>query len=95
MELLSDEECLRQADMPGIVVIFSVPNGPAWRRQWTWREFWSGVVPKWVYSHNGPWWLDHPEVDAPEDPLLPIEFRGHVSKENLWLAREQLWPDVD
>ena len=93
MGLLSDADVLAQADRPGIVLVLSVPHGPAWRRVWTWREFWSGLCPKWIYAHNGPWWMDHPEVDAPEDPLEPIEFRGHVSRQNLWLAKQELSGD--
>jgi hypothetical protein len=90
MELLSDADVLAQADRTGIVLVLNVPHGPAWRRAWTWREFWSGFCPSWVYARNGPYWLKFPEIDAPEDPLSPIEFRGMVEEHYLDLAKQEL-----
>lgn len=91
-ELLSDAECVRHMDQPGVRVVLSVPKGPAWTRIWTWREFFSGLVPTWIYAHNGPPWMKLSEFDGPEDPMLPMEFHGHVEQEDLEEAHAMLWP---
>lgn len=80
-------------DRPGVRIVFSLPEGPALTRWWTWREVFDGHAPDWLFLGDPPWWLAGKGTEDPPgirwaDPLLPIEFHGRVIAAYVPIARE-------
>lgn len=81
------------SDLPALRIILSLPEEPALKREWTWRQLHNGEAPAWVHSRP-PSWLKEPEINW-RDPRLPVEFRGMVIPGYEDVAREWMWPDLN
>lgn len=72
-------------------VVLAREAGPAFTREWTWKQVEAGEYPDWPFS-GPPNWLKEPE-SIWRDPHAAHEFRALVPKGMDHAARELLWPE--